>query len=114
MASNNTEKWCPGFSPVASVSGIKITSSYHVLVKGNVVEDNYSNGIWFDVSSYDRTVVDNFAARNYRNGIYIEITGTSIVASNLSVLNGQAGIKLSGATTPCVQQHAAPTTTSTS
>jgi hypothetical protein len=97
-AYNNTEEFWPGFSPVASVSGVKITSSAHVLVKDNVVEDNYSNGIWFDVSSYDATVVDNFAQANFRNGIYIEITGTSIVASNLSILNGQAGLKLSGAT----------------
>ena len=97
-AYNNAEKFFPGFSVVASVSGVKITSSYHVLVKDNVAEDNYSNGIWFDVSSYDATVVDNFAQANYRNGIYIEITGTSIVASNLSILNGQAGLKLSGAT----------------
>ncbi len=95
---NNAGKWWPGFSPVASVSGVKITHSYHVLVKGNVAANNYSNGVWFDVSSYDATVVDNFAQQNFRNGIYIEITGTSIVASNLSVLNGQGGLKLSGAT----------------
>jgi hypothetical protein len=97
-AYNNTEKFFPGFSPVASVSGVKITSSYHVLVKGNIAEDNYANGIWFDVSSYQATVVDNFAQSNFRNGIYIEITGSAIVASNLSILNGQAGLKLSGAT----------------
>ncbi len=95
---NNTERFWPGFSPVASVSGIKITSSYHVLVTHTIAQDNYSNGIWFDVSSYDATVVDNVAQRNFRNGIYIEITGTSVVASNLSVRNGQAGLKLSGAT----------------
>ncbi len=98
VAANNSERWFPGFSAVASVSGIKIAATQHVLVKGNVVQDNDANGIWFDVSCYDVTIVDNLAQRNYRNGIYVEITGTAIVASNLSILNGQGGLKLSGAT----------------
>jgi hypothetical protein len=102
---NNTEKWWPGFSPVASVSGVKIATSYHVLIEHNVVNDNDGNGIWFDVSSYDANVVDNVAANNFRHGIYIEITGTAVVASNVSVGNGQTGLKLSDATSARVYNN---------
>jgi len=79
-------------------SGIKFSTSSHVLIRDNVVSDNDGNGIWFDISSYDVNIVRNLAQRNFRNGIYVEITGTAIVASNLVTGNGQAGIKLSGAT----------------
>jgi parallel beta-helix repeat protein len=95
---NNTEKFFDGFSPAAGAGGAKISASYHVTAKGNVATNNWGNGIWFDVSSYDITLVDNFASHNDRNGLYVEISEQSVIASNLSTLNGQAGLKLSGAT----------------
>jgi parallel beta-helix repeat protein len=98
VAGNNNEHFFPGFSPAASASGIKFTTTANAIIRDNVVQDNYANGIWFDVSSSNPTIVDNLAARNNRNGIYVEITGGGIVASNLSIDNGQGGIKLSGTT----------------
>ncbi len=95
---NNAERFWDGFSSAAGAGGVKISASYHVLVKGNTATNNWGNGIWNDVSSYDVSYVDNFASGNSRNGFYIEITGTFVVASNLSILNGQGGLKISGGT----------------
>ena len=95
---NNTYKFFDGFSSAAGAAGAKIAASYHVLVQDNIATNNYGNGIWNDVSSYDVNYIDNYAAGNDRNGLYIEITGTFVVASNLSIQNGQAGLKISGGT----------------
>ncbi len=95
---NNTKKFFDGFSNAAGAGGVKISSSAHVTVKGNTATNNYGNGIWNDVSSYDVDYIDNYASGNDRNGFYIEITGTFVVASNLSTFNGQAGLKISGGT----------------
>ncbi len=105
LDNNNTEKFWDGFSSAAGAAGVKISSSYHVMAKGNIATNNWGNGMWSDVSSYDVSFVDNFAAHNSRNGLYVEITGTSVVASNLSILNGQGGLKLSGATSARVYNN---------
>ncbi len=98
VAGNNAEHFWAGFSPAASASGVKFTTTANAVIRNNIFQDNHANGVWFDVSSYNPTIVDNLALRNERNGIYVEITAYGIVASNLSVDNGQAGIKLSGTT----------------
>ncbi len=98
IVGSNAERFSAGYSPVASASGMKFTHTFTAMIRNNVVQDGYANGIWFDISSYNVTIVDNLTRRNERNGIYVEITGSSIVASNVSTGNGQAGIKLSGAT----------------
>jgi parallel beta-helix repeat protein len=98
VAGNNYEHFWAGFSPAASASGIKFTTTANAIIRNNIVQDNHANGIWFDVSSYNPTIVDNLTRGNERNGIYVEITAYGMVASNVSIDNGQAGIKLSGTT----------------
>jgi hypothetical protein len=98
VARNNNEHFIATNSSITSTAGIKITSTGWATIKNNVIEDNYANGIWCDLSCHDLQIVDNLARRNNQNGIFVEISGLALVASNVSVQNGLDGVRLSGTT----------------
>ena len=104
VAGNNFEHFWAGFSPAASASGIKFTSTANTMIRNNIVQDNYANGIWFDVSSYNPTIVDNLTRGNDRNGIYVEITAYGIVASTCRSTTAKPG-------SSCRAPHSSASTT---
>ncbi len=74
-------------------AGIKFATSNSVILRNNIVEHNYSNGLWGDMYSHDSTIVGNIARHNQHSSIYSELSQRAIIASNLSVYNG-SGITL--------------------
>ncbi|HEY1740032.1 MAG TPA: Ig-like domain repeat protein, partial [Acidimicrobiia bacterium] len=98
VARNDNEHFVATNSSITSTAGIKITSTGWATIKNNVVEDNYANGIWCDLSCHDLQIVDNLSRRNNQNGIFVEVSGLALVASNVSVQNGLDGVRLSGTT----------------
>lgn len=93
---NNLERFSIVPSASASVAAAKITSTGFLVIKRNVVEDNYGNGLWLDVSCFGAVVVDNTALRNAGHGIAAELSGGLIIAGNISASNGRIGLKISG------------------
>ncbi len=98
IARNNNEHFVAASSPVASSAGIKVTYTGSIMIKDNVVEDNAASGIWCDLSCHGLEIVDNLARRNDQSGIYVEVSGQALVASNISVQNGEDGLRLGGTT----------------
>ena len=98
VARNNNEHFVATNSAITSTAGIKITSTGWATIKNNVIEDNYANGFWCDLSCHDLQIVDNLSRRNNQNGIFVEVSGLALVASNVSVQNGLDGVRLSGTT----------------
>ncbi len=93
---NNFERFSIQPSASASTAGAKITSSGNMVLRGNVVEDNYSNGLWLDVSCWNTVIANNTILRNAGHGIAVELSGSVIVAGNISGHNGRIGLKVSG------------------
>jgi parallel beta-helix repeat protein len=98
VVGNNNEHFASGNGATVSTAGIKITTSQFVIVRDNVVENNFANGIWLDLSDYQNQIVDNLARDNDQNGIDVEVSGSTLVASNLVTGNGVSGLRLTGAT----------------
>ena len=98
VARNNNEHFVATNSAITSTAGIKITSTGWATIKNNVIEDNYANGFWCDLSCHDLQIVDNLSRRNNQNGIFVEVSGLALMASNVSVQNGLDGLRLSGTT----------------
>lgn len=81
-----------GFDSSHSAGGIKITETADTTVDQNYVASNDGPGIWTDITSSSIMVSNNLIERNGRSGIQIELTGHAIVAGNVAVDNGEAGI----------------------
>lgn len=75
-----------------AAAGAKFINTDSLILRDNLVEDNYSNGLWVDVLSHNTTIVRNTARNNQLNGIFFEASQDAIIASNLSVDNGRHGI----------------------
>jgi hypothetical protein len=91
VSSNNTDR----FNPEAAAGGIKLTVSANVVMRGNVAQDNYGHGLWFDQQSDHAIAVRNITRRNDRGaGIMFEWSDFAIIAGNISADNAvgiQAG-----------------------
>jgi hypothetical protein len=64
------------------------TASYNVF-SGTL----YGAGLWCDVDCHDGVIVRNVAKGNGTDGLYQEVSDNAIFASNLTVGNGQHGIR---------------------
>ncbi len=83
-------------SAFASEGGAKITHTWNSVIQGNVFDDNYANGLWFDVTSTNVVIANNTVVRNLGHGIAYEVSGNVIVAGNVIAQNGRLGLKISG------------------
>ena len=75
-------------------AGVKIWNQcYRVTCRDNLVLDQpYSNGIWYDVGAVDSVVVDNYV-ENAIDGLFFEISKGAVCAGNVSV-NCDHGIRV--------------------
>jgi len=82
----NNIKQLTGYYPAA----VKIfNQSYRVTFRDNLIVDQpYSNGVWYDVGNRDAVIVDNWV-ENALNGIFIEISRGATVAGNVVVNSGK-------------------------
>jgi len=87
---NNSEH----FDTLPVAGGVKVTRSRTVLVKGNVVSDNWGKALWFDESCKDIQVLSNRLQRNYRHGVELEISAIALVANNLITDNASVGVQV--------------------
>lgn len=74
-------------------SAVKIfNQSHRVVCRDNlVVENHYSNGIWYDVGNCDAVFVDNWI-EDAQNGFFFEISKRALAIGNIFV-NCEAGLK---------------------
>jgi parallel beta-helix repeat protein len=86
---NNVER-LTGYYP----SAVKIfNQSYRVTVRDNlIVEQPYSNGVWYDVGNVDGVFVNNYVEGTMA-GLFFEISKGITVAGNVFV-NNQQGVRI--------------------
>lgn len=53
-------------------AGIKVTDCKDCLIKGNIIEDNYTRGIWIDARWPGLEASNNYVINNYVHGIFVE------------------------------------------
>lgn len=84
----NNIKQLTGYFP----SAVKIFNQTHrVTFRDNLILDQpYSNGVWFDVGNRDAVIVNN-RVENALDGIFFEISRGAIVAGNV-VVNSKRGL----------------------
>ncbi len=84
FAYNNTEH----FSGYIA-AGLKLGNfgCSNLVIRNNVFERNYANGLWLDVSIRNALVVDNIARFNTKRGLFVEISHSNSVAFNTSYGN---------------------------
>lgn len=87
---NNVE----GFAQGWDAAGFKVTNFRDGIIRDNLVENNYSAGMWLDISCLRNKVYRN-VVRNNSTGIFFEISSHVDIAYNLCVDNG-TGIMVSG------------------
>ena len=87
---NNQER----FNTTGAEGGIKVTSARNMTWRDNQVNGNLGHGMWCDTSCYNTTVVRNVMRNNLTRGIEYEISSKAIIASNLVVGNGDSGMLL--------------------
>ncbi len=90
VSGNNTQ----AFKPAPVSGGMKLSKVNSAVVAGNVVDDNDSAGIWFDVSSYDIKVTGNRVTGNSTTGVQVEISEKAIIADNY-ISGNDIGLQLS-------------------
>jgi len=101
VSGNNTQ----AFKPAPVSGGMKLSKIDKGLVSGNVVADNDSAGIWFDVSSYDLTVTGNRVTGNSTTGVQVEISEKAIIADNY-ISGNDIGLQISNSGTVQVWNNA--------
>jgi parallel beta-helix repeat protein len=84
----NNMKQLTGYFP----SAVKIFNQTHrVTFRDNLILDQpYSNGVWYDVGNRDAVIVDNYV-EGAMNGIFIEISRGATIAGNV-VVNSYRGL----------------------
>jgi len=85
MQANNVE----GFRQNFAQGGIKVTRGSDMTWEGNLISDNYGDGMWCDISCTDVRIVKNVVAGNNGRGIKYEISARGVIASNRII--GNAG-----------------------
>jgi hypothetical protein len=96
VAFSNEERFNTAPSPTASEGGAKISHTWNGVITSNVFDDNWANGLWFDVASTNTVIADNRIVRNAGHGLTYEISGRALIAGNVIAHNAWDGIKLSG------------------
>lgn len=90
VSGNNTQ----AFKPAPVSGGMKLSGIDKGLISGNVVADNDSAGVWFDVSSYDLTVTGNRVTGNSTTGVQVEISEKAVIADNY-ISGNDIGLQIS-------------------
>ncbi|HET9017643.1 MAG TPA: right-handed parallel beta-helix repeat-containing protein [Thermomicrobiaceae bacterium] len=106
---NNTEE----FDPTWEAGGVKITRSTGTVVSGNVIDQNFGAGLWFDIGCVGATVTGNRVHDNADTGISYEVSHDGTISGNAVWENGwgdpstlgAAGILLSSADHTVVSQN---------
>jgi parallel beta-helix repeat protein len=70
---------------------VKLTNSTNAVIKNNLIADNLTNGLWFDVYMYQVKVTGNTIRNNGSNGLEIELSNMFTVADNNISGNGETG-----------------------
>ncbi len=96
VAYSNEEHFSITGSAIAAIAAIKVTTSPNVVVRDSLIDDNDSNGVWFDLSAYMVTINGNTVLRNSGQGIFYEVSANAVIAGNVVANNGRNGIELSG------------------
>lgn len=90
---NNIER----FSKSWGAAGVKVVRTNELKWRNNLVENNFSSGMWVDGSSKNATIVNNVVRNNEGIGIFFEISHQAIIAANVAYGNS-TGIMLSDST----------------
>ena len=90
VSGNNTEK----FKDAPVSGGLKFTAARTLRIDNVEANNNFTTGIWCDVSSYQLTIVNNTANGNGKHGIEVEVSDTGIIANNQAINGGEDGIIL--------------------
>ncbi len=77
---NNVER----FNTKWDAAGIKIARTDGLIFRNNIVENNFSTGMWMDISSSNATVVNNTVRHNEELGIFFELSHKAIIAGNVA------------------------------
>lgn len=85
---NNVEN----FRKQWDAAGVKIIKTDGAIVRGNLVANNNSTGIWIDNSATNTTIVKNNVRNNKQNGILFEISHKAIIAANVVTHNYPVGV----------------------
>ncbi len=73
--------------------GTKLIQTTGAIIRNNLVENNYSPGIWCDVSCLNTTIVNNTVRNNHSAGILYELSHKGFISGN-TVANNGSGIIL--------------------
>jgi hypothetical protein len=71
---------------------VKFTTSSIIGVRNNYVADNLGVGIWTDIAASFVSVTGNLVERNSYSGILMELSGRVVVADNVVLDSGEAGV----------------------
>ena len=93
IAYNNSDL---GFDPEVSpetyeAGGMKITHTRDIMIRDNFVHHNGVTGIWLDIDNIDVTIEGNRVEDNYNQGIYYEISYRGVIRNNILRRNGARG-----------------------
>jgi len=69
-------------------AGMKIFRTQGVVVRNNVVRDNWGPGIWYDTDNVDAVIEGNTVTGNTHRGIMYEISYGGIIRNNVIQNNG--------------------------
>lgn len=89
ISNNNTQQ----FKPAPVSGGMKVSRVKSAVVADNIVADNDSAGIWFDVSSHDVRITGNRVTGSSTTGVQIEISEKAIVANNY-IAGNETGLNI--------------------
>jgi hypothetical protein len=85
---NNSER----FDAVHSGAGVKFTTSSIIGVRNSYVADNLGVGVWTDLGASFVSVTGNLIERNSHSGVLMELSGRVVVADNVVLDSGEAGV----------------------
>lgn len=88
---NNIE----AYSTSWAAAGIKVIVTKNMKMRRNLVENNYSAGIWLDISAIDNELSYNTVRENGGFGIFSELSNGTLIAGNLLIDNKNYCIALS-------------------
>ncbi len=72
------------FSTKWDAAGVKFIRTDGLNFRNNIVENNFSTGMWMDVSTSNATVVNNTVRHNEGLGIFFELSHKAIIAGNVA------------------------------
>ena len=93
---NNTEHFGLVASDSLAGAAIKATYTHGAILRDNVLEETNGAGFWCDLSCYQWQLVRNVVRDNTTHGIFWEISSQAVIASNVITGSGGYGIKISG------------------